>query len=97
MLLLPLTPRTWDKCAGASPGTVDWSRELGTWPEDVCVSCLVPGALASQQGTLSGRLGSLVVPWPGPHGKHRLEESSWHPDLPLTSPRPLSPQRLFIL
>lgn len=41
MLLLPLTPRTWDKCLGASPGTVDWSRELGTWPEDVCMSCLV--------------------------------------------------------
>lgn len=91
MLLLPLTPRTRDKCAGASRGTVDWPQEPGIWSESLCMSCLVPGPLASQQGALSGRLGSLVVLWPGPRGEHRLEETSQHPDLPLISACPLSP------
>lgn len=52
-------------------GQVCRSLRGGAWPEDLCMSCLVPGPLASQQGTLSGRLGSLVVPWPRPHGGKR--------------------------
>lgn len=51
------------------------------------MSCLVPGPLASQQGILSGRLGSLAVLWQGARtgGTLMAPRSATYSSLPVPS------------
>lgn len=90
-----LDPKNLGQVCRSLEGDCGLAPEPGTWPEDLCMSCLVPGPLASHQGTCSGRLRPLAVLWRGARtgGTLMAPTSATYSSLPV----PLSPQWRFIL
>lgn len=85
---LLLTPRTWDKCSGASRGTVDWLQSLAlSLRTSACPAWFLDHWPASREHIQAGVPCSPVVG----STEHGLEELSWHSALPRTH-LSLSPQ-----